>query len=367
MSTGGLSSLIQGTRPREMAGSGTAGRYGYQTNVGILKLIELRQADGDFCLVFDYFDDLAVLDHPTSPQTIRLYQIKTQDMGEWTMASLCQSVGKTKPRSIISRMYAHSESFGQFLSETALISNAAFKVGLAVGGTTSGGHYRISSADIHAGELDKVSKAVEKDFSPASVSTWLPKLVLIRAPLGVHNHEPTIKGLLNDYFETIGIADQVNLSAIYETLHASIAQKTGFAQVGLAYPDLLARKSLSRADFNHLLDRAMRKRKGFLSDWGTIARDLEKEGKGSADIIRLKTFATRYQIDRNSRQPQAVAFRQQAEAWLTKNMQLAQTCATITAFAAAMQSDLIDLRGFTSQQAHGAFIVEAYEAINATT
>ena len=164
MTTGGLTTLLAGTRPREVAGSGTAGRYSYQTNVGILKLIELREAGGEYCLVFDYFDDLAVLDHPTAPQTIHLYQIKTKDTGEWTIASLCELIGKAKPRAIISRMYAHSEVFGSFLSETGLISNAAFRVGLAAGGTTSGGHHRISSQDMNVIELDKVTKAVEKEF-----------------------------------------------------------------------------------------------------------------------------------------------------------------------------------------------------------
>ena len=343
MTTASLTSVLHGIRPRETAGnSRTVGRYGYQTNIGILKLIELTEQE--FCLVFDYFDDLAILDHPKSPSSIRLYQVKTKDTGEWTMAALCKFDGKTKPRSIIARLYAHTESFGTFLGETGFISNAAYNVDLASGGTSTGAHHRIASTDMNPAEQAKVVAWVEKEYATSSVQAWMPKLVLIRAPLGVHNHEATIKGLLNDYFEKAGIAGDISLSAVYEALHANIAEKTGFAQEGIPYVEVLARKSLAKTEFDDLLERAAQRRKSIVAVWDTVERDLVTEGKGSADILRLRTYVVRYQQHRSSRQPQAHALRLKAEAWADQNSKIVKTCSTITGLATAMLHDIKDLR-----------------------
>lgn len=367
MTTTSLTAVLHGTAPREIWGSLTAGRYGYQTNVGILKLIDLMDAGQAFCLVFDYFDDLAVLNHAEQPQTIRLYQIKTKDTGEWSMASLCKFAGKAKPRSIIARMYAHAESFGSFLEETGFIGNAPYTIGLTSGGTSTGSHHRIAAADMHADEHSKAVAAVIKEYPGAAVAAWMPKLVLIRAPLGVHNHEATIKGLLNDYFVRAGISGDIALSAIYETLHSNIAEKMGFAQQGLSTSALIERKSLVRSDIEELLRRAVNRHKGILAAWDTVERDLVQAGKGSADVIRLKTLVARHQQDRNSRQPQAQAMRTTAEAWVSANAGFVQTCPTLTGLAAAMRNGISDLCGYSGLHAEAALLVEAHEAVHATT
>lgn len=367
MTTTSLTAVLHGTAPREISGSLTAGRYGYQTNVGILKLIELMETGKAFCLVFDYFDDLAVLDHAEQPQTIRLYQIKTKDTGEWSMGSLCKFAGKTKPRSFIARMYAHAESFGAFLEETGFIGNAPYTIALTSGGTSTGAHHRIAAADMHVDEQSKAVAAVIKEYPDAAAAAWMPKLVLIRAPLGVHNHEPTIKGLLNDYFVRAGISSDIALSAIYETLHSNIVEKMGFAQQGLSTSELIERKSLARADVEELLHRAANRHKGILAAWETVERDLAQSGKGSADIIRLKTLVARHQQDRNSRQPQAQAMRMAAETWVTANTSFVGTCATLTGLAAAMHNGISDLCGYSGLHAEAALLVEAHEAIHATT
>jgi Cap4 dsDNA endonuclease len=367
MTTDSLTSVLHATRPRETAGSRTAGRYGYQTNIGILKLIELLSTGQEFCLVFDYFDDLAILDHPATPSSIRLYQIKTKDTGEWTMAALCKFDGKTKPRSYIARLYAHTESFGTFLQETGFISNAAYRVDLTSGVTSTGAHHRIASIDMNATEHEKVVESVENEYPNSSVNAWMPKLILVRAPLGVHNHEATIKGMLNDYFEKAGIAEDVSLSAVYEALHANIAEKTGFAQVGLSYPELLAKKSLTKTELDDLFERASRRRKSIIAVWDTVERDLVTEGRGSADILRLRTYVVRYQQHRSSRQSQAHALRLKAEAWAEQNSKIVETCSTITGLATAMLNDIDDLCGYGTLPAYAALIVESHEAIHATT
>src|SRR6266446_1549944 len=184
-----LSVLMKSVVPRERAGSQTQARYDFQANFGILKLVELRESGRDFRIVFDIFDDLMVVDSASAPTQACFYQLKSKDPGDWTIPDVCKKIGAQIPRSIISRLYAHVASFGAAVAETGLVSNAAYKLKLLDGSTTSGAHHRIGGAELHPDEVQKVAAAVGADIHPADVPSWLPKLAFIRTTLGVHGQE----------------------------------------------------------------------------------------------------------------------------------------------------------------------------------
>ena len=284
-----------------------------------LKLLEVAEKwENDFRLVFDSFDDLVVLNSADVPTEIRLYQLKSKDPGEWTVAELCRKEGRIIPRSYVSRLYSHIETFGPFVAETGFVSNAPYKVLLASGERTSGEHHRIQGAELHGDEVKKINEAVVSDFSLADVPGWLPKLVLIRTTLGVHGQDLVMKGRLHDYFQKLGYVDVTNLSPVYETLHASIEQRTGFHQAGLDLIRGICTQIPRAAEFLEIISiRAVQRRRGFLSDWDIIQIDLDKQGCGTRKMIRLKTSAIKYHQERQSGQPQAVRLKARSNSWWT--------------------------------------------------
>jgi hypothetical protein len=179
-----LSVLMKSTAPRERAGSQTQARYDFQANFGILHLLELQESGQDFRIIFDIFDDIMVVDSASAPTQARFYQLKSKDPGGWKIADVCRKIGATAPRSIVSRLYAHIVSFGAAVVETGLISNAAYKMKLLDGSTTTGARHRIGGSELHDEETEKIAAAVSADINLADLPSWLPKLAFIRTTLG---------------------------------------------------------------------------------------------------------------------------------------------------------------------------------------
>ena len=355
-----LLSLVEAAIPRERSGSRTAARYRFQANVSILKLLELAEDNQDFVILFDIFDDLAVLNCVEKPTEIRLYQIKSKDPGNWSTADLCKLIGSVSPRSYLSRLYAHTKIFGSALVQTGFISNASFKVKLLSRDSTAE-DVSIAGNEFHSEEVEKVNRAILEDFQPADTINWLPKLILIRTSLGVHGQDLVIKGRLYQFFDMLGLADTVNLGAIYETLHASISSRTEFHEDGLNKKEILERKSLSFSEFKELIDRAARPRHNFLSDWDTIRSDLAQGGYTTRSVVRLRTRAIQYHHDRQLGQPRAVHLQRQLREWIASNRPLVDVCETICALIILLRSGVPEDVGYTDIALDAALMVEAYE------
>jgi hypothetical protein len=362
--TTALQSLLETATPRERSGSQTAARYDFQTNFAILKLVELREAGQDFRVVFDVFDDLMVLDSALAPTSGRFYQIKSRDAGDWNMSDLCKKVGSKAPRSIVSRLYAHVPTFGIAVAETAMVTNAAYRLTLLDGSTSSGAHHKIEGIELHADEVKKVATAVKEDINPSDVPGWLPKLAFIRTSLGVHDQQLLVVGRLQKHVEEFESVDGVKISAVYETLHASITQKTGFSQEGIDSKELVGRKSLSKAELDELFKRAMNRGRGLLEDWHIIQADLEKIGVQSIAQIRLKTAAIAYKRDRSAGRPDAIRLTSFIEQWKSQHEKETDACATLPELAKLIQKAMPGTFGFSERELDAALIVEAYEAVH---
>jgi hypothetical protein len=83
-----LKDLIVQKKPRETSGPRSANRFDFQKSWALCRLLELHQSGQDYLIVFDYHDDVLVLDSATDPNRIDFYQIKTKQNGHWTRSAL---------------------------------------------------------------------------------------------------------------------------------------------------------------------------------------------------------------------------------------------------------------------------------------
>lgn len=362
-----LIAQVNSTSPRERTGSQTAARYDFQTNFGILKLIELQETEPDFRMVFDLFDDIVVLDSADAPQHLRLYQVKSKDPGDWTSTELCAKKGSAAPRSIMSRLYSHMNAFGSWVTETGFVSNAAFRVKLSDGTTTTGIHHYISGANLHNSEIEKITKTIDDEITPNDIPAWLPKLALIRITLGVHGQELVVLGRLQQHIEDNHGVAGVKTRALYDTLHETITHRTTLVAQGVSNADLLIRKSLTKQDLQDLLSTAVNRRSSYLEDWEAIRADLIQAGVGSADQVRLRTLCVAYGRDLTSGRPNATKLKDHIDAWVTQNTHTIQNCTSLLSLVNTMQQFVPSQIGYAGLELRAALIVEAHEAINGST
>ena len=83
-----LKDLLVTTKPRETSGPRSANRFDFQKSWALCRLLELHKSGKDYLIVFDYHDDVLVLDSCGDPNRIDFYQIKTKQSGHWTRRDL---------------------------------------------------------------------------------------------------------------------------------------------------------------------------------------------------------------------------------------------------------------------------------------
>jgi hypothetical protein len=308
-----------------------------------------------------------VLDSARDPKKVSFYQVKSKDPGDWSMSDICRKLGARAPRSIASRLYAHVPAFGDAIEETGLVSNAPYKFALNDGNMSTGVHHRIEGDQLHRDEADKLTTAVTDDISTADVPAWLPKLVFIRTTLGVHSQELVVIGRLQKHLEQFDQALGAKTSAIHETLHASITQKTSFSQIGADRQEAVLRKSLSKDELEELFLNAAGRRRSFVEDWEIIQADFQAAGMTSLQQIRLKTAALSYSRDRTTGRSRALQLSSFVAEWQIGHKDQLAKCATLLEVRDLIGAALPEEYGYSGNELDGALIVEAYEAINGDT
>jgi Cap4-like dsDNA endonuclease family protein len=327
--------------------------------------VELRESGQDFRIIFDVFDDIMVVDSATNPTKAYFYQLTSKDPGNWTIREVCRKVGEEAPRSIVSRLYAHVVSFGGAVAETGLISNAAFIMQLLDGTKTTGARHRITGDELHDDEVQKLATAVSDDINNPDIPNWLPRLAFIQTTLGVHDQHLLVIGRLQAHLEQTDGVGPIKLTALYETLHASIVQRTTFYQEGIDHSEILLRKSLTRNEIEELLIRARARSRSFVEDWEIIRDDLTGSSIGSITQVRLKTAMLSYRMDRNSGRGNAGRLSSFFNEWMENNKQSAAKCTSILQLADLVRGTMTENYGYSDVELRAAMIVEAYEAINA--
>lgn len=71
-----LKDKIVAVIPREKAGPTSSSRFDYQKDWSICKLIESHNNANDYVIIFDWHDDLIIMDSENNPTKVSFYQIK---------------------------------------------------------------------------------------------------------------------------------------------------------------------------------------------------------------------------------------------------------------------------------------------------
>lgn len=117
--------------PREFNGADTSGKYDYQKDTSICMLFEYHYKHDDYLFIFDYHDDLVILNSATSPTEYNFFQIKGHDKGGYTLTSILkQKKLKTgNSNSIIGKLYSHILNFNSEVKTLNFITNSEFNIG----------------------------------------------------------------------------------------------------------------------------------------------------------------------------------------------------------------------------------------------
>lgn len=122
----------------------------FQRAWAIERMFDLEKSGAsDFLFLFESIQDVAELDSPTAPSSIRIYQVKKKDRKEWSWAELTHLVEPGKKRrasknpppdikdSPIGKLYSSALAFKELKCSGRFISNNGCDLPLNGGGNAA--------------------------------------------------------------------------------------------------------------------------------------------------------------------------------------------------------------------------------------
>ncbi|SFU67790.1 protein of unknown function [Aliiroseovarius crassostreae] len=199
--------------------------------------------DGDYALVFEYHDDIAVFDDQCAPQSVQFYQVKSKKSGNWTPASLTKR-DKEKgdsARSFLGKMYENVISFGDSVESATFLSNAPANFSPA-----NKSNFCLSECDDES--LKKITKKLEEEFS--GEDTIKSELLWVsQTDLSLEDADAHAKGKLDAFVvENLGEVE-FSLAALFKAVSEECDRKSRAADVDLSdFDEVVSRRGITRVD-----------------------------------------------------------------------------------------------------------------------
>jgi hypothetical protein len=255
--TPSLADLLVNTPLRERSGTQASNRFSFQRSWAIGLITSLHDSGNDYCVLFDFHDDVVALDHSTAPTGGEFYQIKTKGTGNWTEHQLTErKKGKDglKP-SILGKMYQHVSNFADKVRRLAFVSNA--HMGLAMHKDPKGAdRAEIKYEDIRGDEKEKIRTKLQAELGLASPPTHLHLLHLETTSLSLTDHETHTEGVLSGFLSKQGDGT-IPPQPFHRCLRSEIERRNNKECSPTTFPELCKLKGLTRDEFQGMMDSIM--------------------------------------------------------------------------------------------------------------
>jgi hypothetical protein len=250
-----LKDLIVHRMPRDTSGPLASDRFQYQHNWALCRLLEIHQKETDYVMTFDHHEDVTILNSEDAPDTIQGFQIKTKTAGNWTVTALTkQQPGKTgNLPSILRKLCELLTQFSQHVTLLQVVSNAPLNVTLE-DGTKSIVKRNIRFQEIDAKSRQSIISSLAQEFSPEQAPSIDQIFEFHVSDLSLDDHETHTKGKLNAALEILFPGATFPLTPAYRALMGEITARNNNRELCHTYEEFLAKKSISKSRFDHILE-----------------------------------------------------------------------------------------------------------------
>lgn len=285
-----LEQEIINLKPREESGSKTARKYTFQKDLSLYLLLTLHEKNEDYVFLFDFHDDLIVLDSARNPKKIDFYQIKSKDSGNWTAKTLTK---KDKDKlSISGKLYLNKINFVKNTNSLNFISNASFSFKQLANGEES-----LKRSKIKAHELEKtIFKEFEdtiKDEHKIDGHTLFGELTnFYVTKLSNKDSSTHCLGELSKLINKINPENTINPELAYKQVFNEVSRQTEntFGDKSISnLGELIDTKGISKSQFVEFLEKAGLY-KSVQQEWNEIKVSLESCGIGHIELMKYKKF-----------------------------------------------------------------------------
>ena len=264
---------IVAKKPRENAGALAGNRFAYQLDWGLKRLLDLEESGQPYTVIFDYQDDILVLDSDENPQYIDFYQVKTNAAAAGWKRNQLYQVAKKKTQELtveptlfdeeeeeveadekyskIAKLLIHSLDFPDNARDFFFVTNANFG-GTLVKGTKLSKAKELDFSDLIEKAKEEIQKKVKEELPELDESVF-EHLHFIKNQMSIDDHEATMIGLLTNFLNEHLSMAKVAVRPVYDTLIGEIRRRNDYEIEPNSKEDLLKKKAFTKTQFHNFL------------------------------------------------------------------------------------------------------------------
>lgn len=248
----------------------TGGRYDFQTMWGLALLFQQHGTNDDYAIVFEFHDDVALLDSSTNPKSVRFYQVKSKATnGGWTLTSLLRrnkvktEKGVKEKPSYVDKMFDNVDKFQSAVLSADFVSNQL------CGFNTGSDSFRLNECS--SVDFNKIVVSVQQAY-PSATEAQIGLLGFQRTDLSLSDVISHTKGKLQTF-----IADQLGTvwfspEAVYQAIADECRRKANFSGAISSLQQIIKDKGLTKGNVQEWLDAIQSNSRS--PDWSAIAPSL---------------------------------------------------------------------------------------------
>lgn len=292
MSSNVIADFMSAAPLAEEGGAISADRFDYQKNWALARLLTLHQGSGNYVLLCELHEDIAVLDCPDQPSSAVFYQIKTSAKSAWTLKKLINrkkgASGSALP-SILGRLCAKAAQLKEqqvtFQFVTNVGSGYSFKSPVTAKASEASGQ-RLFEV-LKPAEWETMRACLADELGVDLYESLQEKLTVSIAQIHLDTHNETAVGLVTNFLDQHVKGAHIRPGAFYRTLFDELRRKTVAKRPAGTISDVCKAKGIDRPAFDLMLDSA-RSVAPAAAAWAHVLAELHKDNVPFADRAKLK-------------------------------------------------------------------------------
>lgn len=293
-----LVSIPQSERGGEIAQRG----FDYQTCWALSQMLEYELDEKNYVFIFEYHDDVLILDDEVSPTQLTFAQVKTREK-HWTASTLSNST-KKNPISIIGKLFIHHKNFAEYSPKLLFVTNASFNLCEENGGKSCFG-----ANEVKVEYQTSFKKAIKDQVKLDDSSIDLSVMRFVQSSLSLDDHITHLKGKLCDFLsKKFGDSISLSVNALASLLEQACREKSKVKSADIInFSELISRKGFSSEALNGVLD-SLNASNSLKPDWDKASPLFNDLGKTSLQLIILQAMFSQVCIDlnQNTKNPSTV-------------------------------------------------------------
>lgn len=235
--------------PSDIGGSTADNGFTFQKNWALKKLLELEDSGESYTIIFDYHDDIEVLDSDENATNIDFYQIKTS-VNNWTASTLCKketnAEGKPK-KSFLGKLINHYLEF-ENTRNVYFVTNNCMSSSLFDSQVNSHDEV-LAFSRLSFKKQEEIKNKIEKELGTNIDNEWYCRLYLVQNQLHLKDSTDYLVGKITTFLANHLGTSEINPKSFYDAISAEITKRNDYKEFCQNKETLFLHKAISKKQF----------------------------------------------------------------------------------------------------------------------